>query len=52
MKRTGIVCLTLCIAAAAARAQDPWKPYSPPCTEREDVFAFTRKPAVKLVAKD
>jgi hypothetical protein len=22
------------------------KPYSPPCTEREDVFAFAEKPAV------
>ncbi|MBA4387618.1 MAG: hypothetical protein C0404_06525, partial [Verrucomicrobia bacterium] len=28
------------------------KPYSAPCTEREDVFAFTEKPAVKIVAPD
>jgi hypothetical protein len=33
-------------------AQDWWKPYSDPCTEREDVFAFTEKPAVRLVGKD
>lgn len=28
------------------------KPYSAPCTEREGVFAFTEKPAVKVVGKD
>jgi hypothetical protein len=37
---------------AAVRAEDFPKPYSPPCTERENVFSFTEKPAVKLVAKD
>ena len=41
----------LCLCGAAS-AQDWWKPYSPPCTERENVFAFTQKPAVKLVGKD
>ncbi len=29
-----------------------WKPYSPPCTERENVFEFTEKPSVKKVGKD
>jgi hypothetical protein len=28
------------------------KPYSAPCTERENVFAFAEKPKVKLVEKD
>ena len=41
----------LCLCGAAS-AQDWWKPYSPPCTERENVFEFTQKPAVKLVGKD
>ncbi len=35
-----------------ARGQDWPKPYSPPCVERENVFEFTEKPAVKLVARD
>ena len=39
-------------AAAASAAQDPWKPYGPPCVERENVFAFAQKPSVKLVSKD
>ena len=34
-------------------AAEEWHvPYSAPCTERENVFAFTAKPAVKLVAQD
>ncbi|MBA4387948.1 MAG: hypothetical protein C0404_08195 [Verrucomicrobia bacterium] len=28
------------------------KPYSPPCVERENVFEFTEKPAVKVVGPD
>jgi hypothetical protein len=52
MKKTIVILAAFCLAAAAAHAQDPWKPYAPPCAEREDVFAFTQKPAVKLVAKD
>jgi len=46
---------TLCLMIVAARsavAQEWWKPYSPPCTERENVFAFTQKPTVKRVGKD
>jgi DNA-binding beta-propeller fold protein YncE len=33
-------------------ADEWWKPYSPPCTERENVFAFTEKPKVKVVGED
>ncbi len=40
------------LTTIGATAQDWWKPYSPPCTERENVFEFTEKPAVKLVGKD
>jgi hypothetical protein len=29
-----------------------WKPYSPPCTERENVFEFTEKPKVRMVGPD
>ena len=32
--------------------QDWWKPYSPPCVERENVFEFTEKPAVKNLGSD
>ncbi|MFO7900078.1 MAG: hypothetical protein R6V58_13595, partial [Planctomycetota bacterium] len=35
-----------------AAKQAWWQPYSPPCTEREDVFEFTRKPSVQVVGKD
>ncbi len=55
--RTGNV-VVLCAAvvflcgAAWAHAADFPRPYSAPCTERENVFAFTQKPAVKLIAKD
>jgi len=37
---------------AAWAADDFPKPYTAPCVERENVFAFTEKPAMKLVAKD
>jgi hypothetical protein len=33
-------------------ADDWWKPYSPPCTERESVFEFTEKPKVQKIAED
>jgi len=47
------ICLCLCIVfAAAALAEDFPKPYDPNCTERQNVFEFTQKPAVKLVGKD
>ena len=43
---TAALCLILLTASTAA-GQEWWKPYSPPCTERENVFTFTQKPAVK-----
>jgi DNA-binding beta-propeller fold protein YncE len=53
MRKSFAACVVVCLLAAVATAgQDPWKPYSPPCMERESVFAFTQKPTVKLVAKD
>ena len=45
------ICLVLLVARPSS-SQEWWKPYSPPCTERENVFAFTQKPKVKRVGKD
>ncbi len=43
----------MCAGSASLAAEaEWWKPYSPPCTERENIFEFTEKPAVKLVGKD
>ncbi len=39
-------------AAGALGAAERWKPYDRRCTERQNVFEFTGKPSVKLVAKD
>jgi hypothetical protein len=50
MKKASILLFVMLTCGAVAA--DAWKPYAAPCTEREDVFAFTRKPAVKLVEKD
>jgi len=44
--------LCILVTVSASAAQDAWKPYRAPCTERENVFAFTEKPSVKLVGKD
>jgi hypothetical protein len=44
--------LVLCSSFTAAVAADWHQQYDPQCTERENVFAFTQKPAVKLVGKD
>ncbi len=44
--------LVLSVSASLGRAADWWKPYAPPCVERENVFAFTEKPTVKCVGKD
>ncbi|MFC1671927.1 hypothetical protein ACFL01_02205, partial [Planctomycetota bacterium] len=49
--RAAILCLLLA-ASATLYAQDWWKPYAPSCVERENVFVFTEKPAVKLISKD
>jgi hypothetical protein len=35
-----------------AAAADFPKPYSPPCVERENVFAFTERPAIKFLGDD
>jgi len=40
------------LPARTALGQEWWRPYSPPCTERENVFAFAREPTAKLVGKD
>ncbi|MBA4386792.1 MAG: hypothetical protein C0404_02355 [Verrucomicrobia bacterium] len=40
------------VTMSAAAADEFPKPYSPPCTERENVFEFTEKPAVKTVGPD
>jgi hypothetical protein len=51
-KIAGCAGVFLILMTAAAAGEDFPKPYSAPCVERENVFAFTEKPAVKLVAKD
>ena len=48
-ERIFILWLMLSVSAVA---EEWWKPYSPPCTERENVFEFTEKPAVKVVGAD
>ncbi len=51
--RTRIVFALLAALFTGVLAAEEWHvPYSAPCTERENVFAFTRKPTVKLVARD
>jgi hypothetical protein len=40
------------LTLSAAHADQWHLQYSPPCTERQNVFAFTQKPAVKLMGKD
>ncbi len=52
MKNAATTAMFLLLFTAAALAADFPKPYDAHCTERENVFAFTAKPAVKLVAKD
>ncbi len=47
-----MLALLLTCSWGVARAAEWQKPYSAPCTERENVFEFTRKPVVKLVGKD
>ena len=44
--------LVLSLSASLSGAAEWWKPYSPPCTEREEVFEFTQKPAVRVVGRD
>ena len=42
----------LMMPSFCSTAQEFPKPYSPPCTDREDVFAFVEKPAVKSLGND
>ena len=56
MRTQGYLIAVFLLAGSLGGASDSgevrWKPYSPPCTERENVFEFTKKPAVRLVGKD
>jgi len=51
--RTMLTAAALVAATGLATAADGFpKPYSPPCVERENVFAFTEKPSVRSVGSD
>jgi len=52
MKHVCIVVIAAGLLAGGLAAEDFPKPYSAPAVERENVFAFTQKPVVKLVGKD
>ncbi|MBA4389188.1 MAG: hypothetical protein C0404_14540 [Verrucomicrobia bacterium] len=53
MKQTaGVALMVLAMSWQSAAADGFPKPYSPPCVERENVFEFTEKPAVKTVGQD
>ncbi len=52
MKASIPASVALMVLAAVAFAADFPKPYDTHCTERENVFSFTEKPSVELVAKD
>jgi len=42
----------LVMVCGIGQAKEFPKPYTPPCVERENVFAFTEKPAVKSLGND
>ncbi|MBA4388755.1 MAG: hypothetical protein C0404_12290 [Verrucomicrobia bacterium] len=50
--QAGVVLLVVCCAAGLAMGEDFPKPYVPPCVERENVFEFAEKPAVKALGND
>ena len=52
MKRLASLIAVLAFSCVWCNAEEFPKPYSPPCTERENVFAFTEKPAVKNLGND
>lgn len=54
MTRAMVIGLILsAVSAWDARAEpEQWKPYSPPCVERENLFEFTEKPKVAVVGPD
>ncbi len=47
-----LVLFALLAVSAPAPAADYPRPYDRHCTERENVFEFTKKPSVRLLAKD
>ena len=49
---TLVVFLFLLSGVCLVQAADWAKPYAAPCTERENVFALTEKPAVKYLGND
>ncbi|MBA4388967.1 MAG: hypothetical protein C0404_13380 [Verrucomicrobia bacterium] len=52
MKEEMAIVAFVCVCRVMLAADDFMTPYSSPCTERENVFVFTEKPAVKTVAPD
>jgi hypothetical protein len=53
MKNGGIAILATVILNLAAFAVENFpKPYSPPCTERENIFEFTEKPQCRFLGDD
>ena len=52
MRKMAVLVVFLSAAAQVRPGEDFPKPYSPPCVERENVFEFTEKPAVKKVGED
>lgn len=53
MTRRLVLCLLASLCASTCLAAEAYpKPYSPPCVERENVFAFTEKPEVRTVGPD
>jgi hypothetical protein len=47
-----LIAATLLVRVAVFGAEDFPKPYSPPCTERENVFEFTQKPQCRFIGED
>ena len=52
MRRMVMMGFALWVAATLVHAADWWKPYGPHQTVRQDIFAFTEKPAVKYLGND
>jgi hypothetical protein len=52
MKRRLLIGLLVLFCSLALSAEDFPKPYSPPCTERENVFEFTEKPQCRFLGED
>ncbi len=52
MRKSVALVVLVCICGITYAAGGFPKPYAAPCTERENVFAFAEKPAIRLVEKD